>query len=152
MQISKPSYTAVGSAFQGQRARLSLCCLGHAEPRLELFTSQVPWKMLQGWSISSLQERRSWPAYAWRAELSPPTRSQMEQQMHNCWKWKGRRRMDWTGSPFSCNWARDWLPSLGKHHSDVEVAFVAVMRAGCVWWWRFGVTLSWVQTIELLRK
>lgn len=86
------------------------------------------------------------------AELSPPAGSRMEQQTHNCWKRKGRRRMDWTGSPFSCNRVQDWLPSLGKHHSDVEVAFGAVMRAGCVWCWRFGVAPCWAQTIELLRK
>lgn len=108
-------------------------------------------EMLQGWNISRVQERRSWPVMPGDRALSPYGIS-VEQHMHNCWKRKGRRRMDWAGSPFSCSWARDWLPSLGKHHSHVELACGAGMRAARVWCCRFGAAPCWVRTIELLRK
>lgn len=50
----------------------SLCCPGHAEPRLELFTNQAPQGKLQGWNSSRLQDRRSWPSLAWGGRALSP--------------------------------------------------------------------------------
>lgn len=107
-------------------------------------------KHYEGWSIFSLQERGGRErdqlcqscsgSWSMEAESSPPQRG---------YRWSskctiagsGKQREGWTEqdllSPHSWNWVQKLIAISRETSLRCEGSGVAVMGAGCVWWWRF---------------